>query len=429
MTRYFYSLLARYLGLHILDGDPVWDLRPQNSRLADALADRGVTVQAVESEDAALPAREGRGFVLLSGNVHYSPDIQRMMTAVAASCGPQVRVMVLFYSSLWRPLVRLATTLGWRDAAPEENWVAPEDMYTFAQLTGLEVISHQRRVLLPIYIPLLSTLCNRYLAHLPLFRSLCMVNLMMLRRPDLTPDYQPSVSVVVAARNEEGNIENIVKRLPKLGPDDELIFIEGNSTDNTWQEIQRVQAAYAGTVNIQIGQQTGKGKGDAVRLGFDMASKEILMILDADITVPPEDLPKFYDAIRQNRGEFINGSRLVYPMEDEAMRFFNIIGNKFFALAFSYVLGQRLKDTLCGTKVLTRDNYQRIAANRRYFGDFDPFGDFDLLFGASRLGLRIVELPIRYGARTYGETNISRWSHGMLLLRMVVFAARKIRFI
>jgi glycosyltransferase involved in cell wall biosynthesis len=162
--------------------------------------------------------------------------------------------------------------------------------------------------------------------------------------------------------------------------------------------------------------------------GFAAASGEILMILDADLTVPPEDLPRFYEALRSGKGEFVNGVRLVYPMETKAMRFANLLGNKFFSLAFSWLLGQAIKDTLCGTKVVLRSDYDRIAANRSYFGDFDPFGDFDLLFGAARLNLRIVEIPIRYHQRTYGTTNIQRWRHGWLLLRMVVFAARRIKF-
>ena len=175
--------------------------------------------------------------------------------------------------------------------------------------------------------------------------------------------------------------------------------------------------------------QTGTGKGDAVRLGFEKANGDILMILDADMTVPPEDLSRFYNAIIGGRGEFINGVRLVYPLEDQAMRFLNIIGNKFFSLAFSWILGQPIKDSLCGTKVIWKRDYEMIAKNRGYFGNFDPFGDFDLLFGAAKLNYKIVEMPIRYRSRTYGDTNIDRWRHGWMLLKMVLFAAKRIKFI
>ncbi len=257
----------------------------------------------------------------------------------------------------------------------------------------------------------------------------CLANFIIARKTaePLYTEKKPIVSVIVAARNEAGNIEDIIKRTPQMGAGTELIFVEGGSTDDTFAAINR-EIANNPDKNISAWQQTGKGKGDAVRLGFSKATGDILMILDADMTVPPENLPLFYEALASGKGEFINGVRLVYPMEQEAMRFFNLLGNKFFSLAFSWLLGQSLKDTLCGTKVLTRDNYRKIADNRDYFGDFDPFGDFDLIFGAAKQNLKIVDLPIRYRDRLYGDTNISRWRHGVILLRMVIFAASKIKF-
>src|SRR6185369_8119798 len=237
-----------------------------------------------------------------------------------------------------------------------------------------------------------------------------------------------TVSVVVAARNEEGNIEQVIRRTPQLGGGTELIFVEGGSRDNTYAAIEKAIADHPDRA-IKLFRQSGTGKGDAVRTGFANATGEILMILDADLTVPPEDLPRFYDAIVNGKGDFINGVRLVYPMEDQAMRLANVFGNKFFSIAFSWMLGQPIKDTLCGTKVLRRSDYELLAANRGYFGEFDPFGDFDLLFGAAKLNLKIVDLPVRYRERTYGETNIQRWKHGWLLLKMVMFAARKLKFV
>jgi glycosyltransferase involved in cell wall biosynthesis len=174
-------------------------------------------------------------------------------------------------------------------------------------------------------------------------------------------------------------------------------------------------------------QQPGKGKADAVFTAFDAATGDVLMILDADLTVPPEQLTAFWQAIRSGKGEFVNGSRLVYRMEDEAMRSLNLIANKLFSIIFTWLLSQRFTDTLCGTKVLRRTDYIRLKAGRAYFGNFDPFGDFDLIFGASKLNLKVVEIPIRYANRTYGETQISRFRHGFMLLRMVLFAFRRIK--
>jgi glycosyltransferase involved in cell wall biosynthesis len=258
---------------------------------------------------------------------------------------------------------------------------------------------------------------------------LCLTVLSISRRVQIGRSRPSIVSIIIPARNEAGNIENAVLRTPEMGAGIELIFVEGHSKDNTWAEIQRIEAEYRTRRKIKILRQTGRGKGNAVREGFDVAEGEILMILDADLTMPPEELPKFYDAVSAGRCDFANGCRLVYPMEGKAMKFLNLCANKAFSILFSWLLRQPIKDTLCGTKVLTKTNYQRIAANRQYFGDFDPFGDFDLLFGADKMNLKIIDIPIRYRDRTYGETNIQRWKHGWLLLRMVVFAARKLRFI
>ena len=232
--------------------------------------------------------------------------------------------------------------------------------------------------------------------------------------------------MIIAARNESGHIDELLERIPDMGSHTEIIFVEGNSTDDTYEAIARAIAN--SPRDCKLLKQPGKGKGDAVRAGFNIAKCDILMILDADITVPPEDLQRFYDVLALGIGEFANGVRLVYPMENDAMRFLNLLGNKFFSWAFSWLLGQPIRDTLCGTKVLWASDYQKIASGRSYFGDFDPFGDFDLLFGAARQNLKLVEVPIRYRARRYGETNIQRWQHGWLLLRMVAFAARRIKF-
>ena len=304
------------------------------------------------------------------------------------------------------------------------------DISNLLELTGFEVIRTTQEILFPVNIPIITKFLNQFLVRVWPLNHLALTNFIIARlKPNIFEiKSQAKVSVIVPARNEEGNIDEIIMRTPEMGTGTEIVFVEGHSTDNTLDAIKKSIAKYPNK-NISVFTQTGKGKGDAVRLGFSKASGDVLMILDADLTVPPEDLPKFYNALINGTGEFINGVRLVYPMEDEAMRFFNLLGNKFFSYAFSWLLGQPIKDTLCGTKVLWKKDYKRIAANRLVFGDFDPFGDFDLIFGAARLSFKIVDLPIHYRARKYGSTNIQRWRHGFLLLKMVVFAARKLKFI
>ena len=339
------------------------------------------------------------------------------------------RLVLNVYSRVWEVPLRLAAACGMARPKLQQNWLTREDISNLLGLSGFEMISHCEEILFPAPIPGLRELANRYVVKLWPFRYLALTNVIVARpAPRAADPAPPTVSVVVPVRNEEGNIERIVREVPEMGGGTEIVFVEGHSADNTYATIEAAMRASSAR-KIALHRQTGTGKGDAVRAGFEKASGDILMVLDGDLTVDPGTLPRFFEAIRSGHGEFINGVRLVYPMEKEAMRPLNFLGNKFFSLAFSWLLGQPIKDTLCGTKVLRREDYAKIVANRRYFGDFDPFGDFDLLFGAAKLNLKIVELPVRYAARRYGTTNIRRWKHGWMLLKMVVFAARRIKFV
>jgi ubiquinone/menaquinone biosynthesis C-methylase UbiE len=370
--------------------------------------------------------------IILSNLIGYVSDIQRVLEQLHTVCHERTKIIVTFHNHLWEPVLKLAEWLGLKTPSPVQNWLTNDDMKNLLMLAGFECYRQTGRMIFPIYIPLLSPLLNKFIGKLPFFKYFAITGYSFARpAPRLTKEQvkdRYSVSIIMPARNESGNIEEGLKRMPRFGKWQEIIFVEGHSTDDTWEKILDVKNKYATDYRIKAVRQEGKGKADAVRKGFSIAEGDILMILDADLTVPPEDLPKFYDAIATGKGDFINGSRLVYPMEKQAMRFLNMLGNKFFSRAFSWLLEQPFKDTLCGTKVIFKTDYERLVTNRKFFGEFDPFGDFDLLFGAYKLNLKIVELPIRYRDRTYGSTNISRFRHGLILLRMCAFAARKIKF-
>ena len=371
--------------------------------------------------------------IVLSNLIGYLDDIEHVFRQLKKVSHDRTRIIVTYYNKFWEPFIRFAEVIGIKRKTPQQNWLTNTDIINLLYLAGFECYRNNRSMLIPYNIPLLSTFLNKFISRLPFFNQMAL-NRYVFARPfqhllDKSElDKKHSTTVVIPARNESGNIENAILRMPKFGKHTEIIFIEGNSTDDTWNKIQEIQKKYDGEHDIKIGQQSGKGKGDAVRKGFDMATGDILMILDADLTVPPEDIQKFYYAISSGKGEFINGSRLIYPMDKNAMRTLNTFGNKFFSKAFTWLLEQPVKDTLCGTKVLFREDYIRLINNRKFFGEFDPFGDFDLIFGAYKLNLKIIDLPIRYRERKYGDTNISRFSHGFLLMRMVAYAARKIKF-
>lgn len=368
--------------------------------------------------------------VILSDLVSDVWDIATVLERVRAVCHPRTRIVMNFFSRLWQGPLSAARRMGLATPLLQPNWITVEDMTNLVQLSGFQVVRHWPEVLWPLRTPLWDRFCNSVLVRLPVFRWFALCHLFVARPSPEPADDKGNgiVSVIVPARNESGNIASIFRRVPQMGAGTELIFVEGHSTDDTWEAIRREVAAHPEWL-CQTYQQTGKGKGDAVRLGFSRARGEYLMILDADLTMPPEALPRYYDALKSGVGEFVNGVRLVYPMERQAMRFLNLVANKLFGLTFSWLIGQSVRDTLCGTKALRRRDYDLIAANRSYFGDFDPFGDFDLLLGAARLNLKIVDLPVRYRERIYGTTNIQRFRHGLLLLRMTAFAARRLKFI
>jgi len=383
-----------------------------------------LTFYHMDAEDLWL--EDKFDYIIISDLVGVLWDVQKMFQQLQKVTHDGTRIVVTYYNNLWEPLIKFGELLGIKRKQPVHNWLTLNDIKNVMELEDLQVIKHYNKLLLPKYIPLLHSLFNVFLGNMPLLNHLAITRY-IIGRPITSPEQDFSVSIVVPARNEQGNIENAIVRTPSFGSHQEFIFMEGHSSDDTYREMERVRDAYP-DYDIKAYRQTGKGKGNAVREAFDKASGDILMILDADLTTPPEDMGKFYEALRRNKGEFINGCRLVYPMEKQAMRSLNRLGNKFFGFFFTHVLDQRIKDTLCGTKVLFRRDYEKIRANRSYFGNFDPFGDFDLLFGAAKLNLKITEIIIRYRSREYGETQISRFRHGFLLLRMSLFAARKLKF-
>jgi len=385
----------------------------------------------IRGEDVAQ-LRETFDYVILSQTLDEIYDLQVIFRAVQAVCHPRTRLIVVIHSRLWQPVLTLLEWLGLKGRTPQRNWLPHDEIIHLLGLSDFQTVRMFSMTIAPLYVPIISAVLNRFVAQIPGFRWLGLNDVIIARSVEpriLAANRPKSVSIVVPARNEAGHIAQLLRRIPVFADKQEIIFVEGGSDDDTWETIERVAAQYTGPFAVKTLRQEKKGKGDAVRRGFAAAAGDVLMILDADISVPPEELPNFYDALVRGQGEFINGSRMVYLMDRRAMRFLNLLGNKVFGWVFTYLLSQRFRDTLCGTKVLTRSDYERIAAGRAYFGDFDPFGDFDLLFGAAKANLKIIDIPVHYKARTYGETNISRFRHGWMLLKMCIFAGRKLKFV
>jgi len=389
-------------------------------------------------------------YIVMADLVGYLGDIEKCFDGLRTYCHLQTRLVLTYYNSLWEPILKLGERLGLKMPQQTQNWLSMDDLRNMFYLADFEVEKAKAALLVPKYIPLLGTLLNQIAPHTPLLKELCLTQYFSARFHPLSDDQlqnrqNMTCSVIIPCRNELGNIQDGVERVPQMGSHTEIVFVDGNSNDGTVEKIEEMIALYQGRKDIKLIHQVPPkseletqeekrpdkmlklGKGDAVRKAFDAAKGDILMILDADLTVAPEDLPKFFNPLADGKAQFVNGCRLVYPMEDEAMRFVNLCGNKAFSLTFSWLLGQPVKDTLCGTKVIFKKDYELIKANRAYFGEFDPFGDFDLLFGAARLKFRIVDLPIRYRRRVAGLSKVSVFKHGILLLRMTAIGFEKFK--
>lgn len=382
----------------------------------------------VDAHALSFAGGETFDFIVLDYLVGYLTDVQHVLARLRAAAHDRTRLCITSLNSVWIPLLGVGQAVGAVTRQPPSNWLSSGDLVNLLELAGWDAVHSSTEQLFPFAVPGVSGFFNRWLVRLPIIRHLGSTLCLVARpsRPDAAP--APTCSVVVPVRNEAGNIPAALARIPVMGAGTEVIFVEGGSRDNSWEVLQRAIAAYQGPLRLRAITQTGRGKWDAVRAGFAVATGDVLVIQDGDLTAPPEDLPKFFAAITDGTAEFANGSRLVYPMEKQAMRFLNLIGNKFFALALSFTLGQPIKDSLCGTKMLRRSDYQRLLERIRFLGDFDPFGDFNLLFGAALLKLRIRDIPVRYKDRTYGTTNISRFRHGWLLLKMTLFGLVHIKF-
>lgn len=372
--------------------------------------------------------RDRRTAIILNGTFNHHYDIEGFLSDLKPRLSRTSRLIVVAYNPYLSWLYRFANRVGIRKGEQPGTFVTEPDLRNLAKLSGFEVVSLRPSVYFPWRIFGLGSWVNRWMPAIPVARWLGLVTVIVLR--PVVPEKQgalPSLSIVIPARNEKGNIENALKRMPDLGTELKIIFVEGHSKDETWEEIQRVIPLYSSRFKLKSFRQSGKGKADAVRLGFSHATGDLLTILDADLTMPPELLGRYFQAYCRGDADFVNGTRLVYPMEGEAMRFLNLLGNVFFAKALSVTLGTRLGDSLCGTKLVTSHDYARMIRWRKDFGDFDPFGDFELLFPAAILGLGVIDIPIRYRDRTYGSTNISRFRHGLMLFKMTAIGLFRIK--
>lgn len=435
LYRFFVPPNVRVLALGSSSADLLAELKPSSGlsvelcpRSRNRTRDLDNYRRDVKADAADYSSQRPFDYIIACDLVNIMPDVHATLTHARAASHSGTRIVLNYFNIWWLPIFSICRGFGIKLVSHSLTWLSKADLMNLLDLAGWEVVKTDERILCPLPIPIFSGVVNRWIAPLPIIRRCCLTFFVVARpKPVVASDRDFTCTVVIPAMNESGNIEAVIRRTAELGKGTELILINGNSTDDTWEVIQAMKQRYSHR-NIVAIQQTTQGKGGACREALAKATGEIIFILDADLTTPPEELPKFYEAIRIGQADFVNGVRFVYSMEKGAMRFLNIIGNRFFSRVFTWLLGQRIRDTLCGTKVLSRENYQQIAADEEGFGDVDPFGDFALILGALKMNLKIQDLPVRYCARTYGKTNINRWRDGMILLRLTICAAFHLKF-
>ncbi len=442
---YYYKSIARLFQFLIEPGKRVLSVRSDLGQFLSAVKPRrGVGVELTpELAAEARSANPAWNYVvsdpeqyvpdekfdyIMVANIGDTVDVQRAFQNLHPGCERATRLLVYTYNQLWEPLVGLMAWLGLKPPMEEQSWLSEEDLKGLLHLAGFEWLKTHRAVIFPKNIPLLSFLLNRVIGVLPLVNRLSFATVLVARPVGFgRPAGELSVSVVIPCKNERGNIQPAVERMPQLGRHTEIIFCDDKSTDGTREEIERLQGLHPGR-DIRLVHGPGICKARNVYAGFAAARGDILMILDADLTVMPEELPYFLEVIAANRAEFVNGSRMVYPVPKEAMKLANVIGNRFFSLAFTFLLGERVGDTLCGTKVIWREDWQRIQPLIDTWGKEDRWGDYELLFGASKLNLRIFDLPVHYQERVHGTTKMTkRFKNGVIMLQFCWAGFKKLK--
>jgi len=444
-NRYYYDHVKRILRYIVEPGKRVLEVRCQTGHLLDAvepaygvgteISARLVAIAATKyprlhfvcCDPETSELTEKFDYIILS-HIFDTADLLAVLDRLRACCHPGTRLIVYSYNHLWEPVLKLASRFGLRAPFIEASWLSESDIGGFLGLAGFEVLRTHRRLLFPKWLPIVSSFLNDIVAFLPGFRRLSMVQVIVARpKPTAQAEDDISVSVIIPCRNESGNVLPAIERIPEMGRHTEIVFCDDKSTDDTRTEIAAAMRMHPHR-DIRLVDGPGICKAENVWTGFRAARGDILMILDGDLAVMPEELPYFFRALVSGAGEFINGSRLVYPVPQQAMKFSNKVGNKLFGSLFSYLLDQRVKDTLCGTKALWRKDWLRIERNLGHWGIKDRWGDYELLFGASKLHLRICDLPVHYQERVYGISKMTRVvSNGMRMLGICWGALRRLR--
>ena len=419
---------SRVLELGCGLGDLLASLNPSSGiglNVAQGLTDRAsqkhprLEFHTSDVDSAGLPRSFEPQYIVMTNMLDYVHDIWDVMGSLKPAVHEHTLLIITTNNPLWAPLLRLASNLKLRFPESPRNFITNRDICSVLHLQGFDIVEEGLTLPVPKRIPVLGDLINAIVPEVPVLRFVSSLQYIAARpripRPPL------SCSVVIPCHNEADNIQECLRRVPNIGTRTEIVVVDDGSTDDTCQRVKEVMAADSRVRLIVL--EKNQGKASAVRAGFEAAEGDVLMILDADMAVTPEELPKFLTPLQDGTADLVNGTRLIYPMHGKAMKVANFLGNKGFCFLASKVIRQRVSDTLCGTKAFLKRDFVRMPISGT-----EHWGDFDLLFGAARLKLRILEIPVHYTERRAGKSKMRAMIEGWSFLWSCLTGWRSLRF-
>ncbi len=355
--------------------------------------------------------------IILTDLFEVSTDILELLSMVNKLLGKDGIIVICSINQKWNRILNLFERLNLKDGNQKRLFINSTIVLNIAKVTGLEFVTQRNKQIFPFRMLGLGSLINNILEILFFpFSFGIRIYSILNQQEKFNEEKKYSKSIIIPAKNEEKNLKPLLNQIPELEEDHEIILAIGDSEDKTYEVAKEIKEARCWPFEVKVIKQTGKGKANAVWEAVEEASKEVIIILDADISVNPETIVQFNSVIDTGKASFVNGTRLIYGMESGAMRIVNNLGNRIFQYIVSIIIGQKITDSLCGTKVFFRKDFNKIKLWKELVQMKDPFGDFDMIFTAGYFGLKILEIPVRYQARVYGVTQIKRFRDGYKLI-------------
>jgi len=325
-----------------------------------------------------------------------------------SSLNEEAKVIVSYYSKIWKPFFFIFSLFGLIRNYKNSLFFSKDTLEIFLRTGNFEISKKIPNYFIPFNIPIINKFLSILINFLPFLDNLSVTKVFYLRKKNYKKRQNKKISLIIPCKNEQGNILNIVTDAKKeLIIPYEIIFVDDKSSDNTFQIIIDCKKKFS-DVDIQVTKGPGKGKSLAVNEGIKIATGYYSIIFDADMTVNMKDINVFYNAISNGNADIINGSRLVYKPYTGAMRYLNFLGNKFFSKLSSFITGELITDTLCGSKCFITKDFKIFNEFKDNNNINDIWGDFNILYSSNFYGLKCIDLPVRYYERVEGETKMKK---------------------